>query len=239
MTWCMREVCENCVDNFDLFDERPTSPPLLPLSVPLPLPFPLPVLNQQSFIRCPRFPTVVTDSRFAASTRACALRHCINVQWLNSRVRTVLPGQSVYCCCRCYCASDVDYFSLEVVPFFQPLCVHHEVRRKIAVSKSDKNHSGVLRRRHRFATHVLEGTHGSLVLFHLAVLESKRGPSALLTRSPVRRPVRLEEPEQSLGHAGQHGSQRGEGVSCPRPAEWCVREPHVLTQAPGQSAAGR
>ena len=33
----------------------------------------------------------------------------------------------------------------------------------------------------------------------------------------MRRSVRLEEPEQSLDRAGQHGPQRGEGVSGPRP----------------------
>ena len=35
----------------------------------------------------------------------------------------------------------------------------------------------------------------------------------------VRRP-------ESLGCTGQHGSQRGEGFSGPRSAEWCVRESH-------------
>ena len=54
----------------------------------------------------------------------------------------------------------------------------------------------------------------------------------------VRRPVRLEELQKSLGNAGQHGPQRGEGISGPHAAELFVREPHVLTRA-GRSAAGR
>ena len=35
----------------------------------------------------------------------------------------------------------------------------------------------------------------------------------------VRRPVRLEEPEQSVGNTGQHGPQRGVGVSGPAPPQ--------------------
>ena len=43
----------------------------------------------------------------------------------------------------------------------------------------------------------------------------------------MRRPVQLEGPEQSLGRAGQRGSQRGEDVSGLRSAAGCLRESRV------------
>ena len=49
----------------------------------------------------------------------------------------------------------------------------------------------------------------------------------------VRRPVRLEETEQSLGHTGLHQPQRGQGVSRAHSADWCARVVH--SQASGDS----
>ena len=43
----------------------------------------------------------------------------------------------------------------------------------------------------------------------------------------------------SLGHTGQRGPQRGQGVSGPRPAARCVRESRVRSQVVGESADGR
>ena len=51
----------------------------------------------------------------------------------------------------------------------------------------------------------------------------------------ARRPVRLDEPDQCLGSTGQCGPKRVEGVSGPRPGGWCVRAPHVFTEALGKS----
>ena len=42
-----------------------------------------------------------------------------------------------------------------------------------------------------------------------------------------------------LGHAGQRGPQRGEGVSAPRSAAGCVRESRVRSQVVGESSDGR
>ena len=78
-----------------------------------------------AFHQVSRFPTVVTDSRFAASTLAHSLRYCITVHQLNSRDQSLL-FQSVSSCGRHSCASDAD-IGLEDVPFFQPLGVHHDV----------------------------------------------------------------------------------------------------------------
>ena len=46
----------------------------------------------------------------------------------------------------------------------------------------------------------------------------------------VWRPGQLEEPERSLGHAGQRGPHLGDGVSGPRPATGCVLESGVRSQ---------
>ena len=60
--------------------------------------------------------------------------------------------------------------------------------------------------------------------------EEKEEAVQLVVRC-VRRPVRLEEAEQRLGHTGQYGTPRSEGVSRPRSPDGCVREPLVLSQA--------
>ena len=59
-----------------------------------------------------------------------------------------------------------------------------------------------------------------------------------LVVSSTRWPVRPEEPEQCLDKTGQHGPERCEGVSGPRSAEGCVREPRLRTQALGKPAVG-
>ena len=80
----------------------------------------LPMPDQPSFHQVSKFSKVVTVSRFAASTLACALRNCTNVHRLRSRIRH-LPGKSMSSYNRCSCASDLDCFGPGVVSFFQPL----------------------------------------------------------------------------------------------------------------------
>ena len=57
--------------------------------------------------------------------------------------------------------------------------------------------------------------------------------------SSTRRPVQLEGPRKKLGHAGQRGPQRGEGVSAPRSAAGCVRESRLRCHVVGESSDGR
>ena len=60
----------------------------------------------------------------------------------------------------------------------------------------------------------------------MGFIEAREEAGQLVVRG-VRRPVRLEEPEQSIGYTGQYGLQRGEAVRGPRSAELCVRESRV------------
>ena len=115
-SWYLQILCPCC--------PCPCRCPCLSCPFPLPPVF-LPLLDQQSFVECPIVPQFWQNRD---SVPAGLLRHCINVRRLSFRVRSVLPGKGVGFCGRYSCASDVDHFSLETVPLFQPLCVHREVQ---------------------------------------------------------------------------------------------------------------
>ena len=65
------------------------------------------------------------------------------------------------------------------------------------------------------------------------------GRTVQLVVRGVRRSIRLEEPEQSLGHTGFCGSQRGDSVSGARHAAGCVRESRMCSHVVGTNEQRR
>ena len=140
--------------------------PWLPLSVPLPLPllpFPVPSLCLQflqSFINCPSLPQLWQIRESLPRPLPVPFDTASTSSGWVPEFEVFLSSQRVRSCGRCSCATDVDHFSLEVVPFFQPLGVHHEVWRKLTVSQPVQDHSDFQCWWPSFATSVLESQHG-------------------------------------------------------------------------------